>query len=76
MKLSISIPEDDVALIDEYARATGLSSRSAVIQRALSLLRMAALEQDYGAAWEEWEVSGHRHDWEATVVDGLRDAPR
>jgi Arc/MetJ-type ribon-helix-helix transcriptional regulator len=76
VKLSVSLSEDDVALLDEYARASGLKGRSAVIQHALRLLRQADLEQDYAAAWEEWEASGEQAAWEATAADGVADAPR
>lgn len=76
MKLSVSLPDEDVALLDEYARSAGLRGRSAVIQHALRLLRQAELEQDYAAAWEEWENSGEQSTWETTAGDGLVDAPR
>ncbi len=76
MKLSVSLPEDDVALLDEYARTTGLASRSAAVQHAVRLLRHADLEQDYAAAWEDWESSGERAAWEGTSGDGLTDAAR
>lgn len=76
MKLSVSLPEQDVALLDEYARSAGLPSRSAALRHAVRLLRHADLEQDYAAAWEEWEASGERTAWEGTVGDGLTDAPR
>ena len=76
MKLSISLPDEDVALLDEYARTAGLRGRSAVIQHALRLLRQAELEQDYAAAWEEWESAGEQSAWDATAGDGLVDAPR
>ena len=76
MKLSVSLPDDDVALLDEYARTAGLKGRSAVIQHALRLLRQAELEQDYAAAWTEWESSGEQAAWDATAGDGLADAPR
>lgn len=76
MKLSVSLPDDDVALLDEYARTAGLKGRSAVIQHALRLLRQAELEQDYAAAWEEWESTGEQSAWDATAGDGLVDAPR
>ena len=76
MKLSVSLPDDDVALIDEYARSAGLPGRSAVIQHALRLLRQADLEQDYAMAWEEWESSGEQSVWDAVVADGVTDAPR
>jgi len=76
VKLSVSLPDDDVALLDEYARTAGLGGRSAVIQHALRLLRQAELEQDYAAAWEEWESSGEHSAWDAATGDGLVDAPR
>lgn len=76
MKLSVSLPEDDVARLDEYARTTGLASRSAAVQHAVRLLRHADLEQDYAAAWEDWESSGERAAWEGTSGDGLTDAAR
>jgi Arc/MetJ-type ribon-helix-helix transcriptional regulator len=76
MKLSVSLSEEDVALLDEYARSSGLQSRSAALQCAVRLLRHADLEQDYAAAWEDWESSGERAAWEGTVGDGLTDATR
>ncbi len=76
MKLSISLPEKDVAALDEYARAAGLRSRSAAVQQAIRLLRQLGLEDDYEAAWDEWEASGERAAWEATTADGLADAAR
>ena len=75
MKISISLPDQDVAVLDEYARTSGLN-RSAVIRCALRLLRHPELEQDYAAAWEEWETSGEQGAWEGTTADGLSDAPR
>lgn len=76
MKLSVSLSEDDVATLDRYAHATGLKSRSAAIQRAIRLLEDPELEQDYAAAWSEWEASGEGAVWEATAGHGLADAAR
>jgi len=76
MKLSVSLSDEDVALLDDYARIAGLPSRSAALQHAVGLLRHADLDQDYAAAWDEWEVSGERDAWEGTVGDGLADASR
>lgn len=76
MKLSVSLPERDVQTLDEYAREQGLPSRSAVVQRAIALLRHPALERDYGAAWLEWESAGDEPDWDTAVGDGLTDASR
>ena len=65
-----------MAVLDEYAHASGLSSRSAALQHAIRLLRHADLEQDYASAWDEWESSGEQALWESTVADGLADAAR
>ena len=76
MKLSVSLSEEDVARLDKFARAAGLSSRSAAIQRAIRLLEDSELEGAYAAAWDDWEGSGEAQAWAATVGDGLDDAAR
>ena len=76
MKLSVSLRDEDVATLDEYARTHGLASRSAAVQRAIEMLRHPDLEQDYAAAWDEWEASGEEAVWASTVADGLPDAAR
>lgn len=76
MKLSVSLSEKDVAALDEFARAAGLKSRSAVVQYAITLLAAPELERDYAAAWDEWESSGDSAAWDGTAGDGLTDAPR
>jgi Arc/MetJ-type ribon-helix-helix transcriptional regulator len=76
MKLSVSLPDEDVAALDEYVRTAGLRSRSAAVRYAIRLLRMPDLEQDYAAAWAEWESSGEQAAWDGTSADGLSDAAR
>lgn len=76
MQLSVSLSDEDVALLDEYARTSGLQSRSAVLQHAVRLLRHADLEGDYEAAWEDWESSGEQAAWQPAAGDGLADATR
>ena len=76
VKLSVSLSAEDVVVLDEYARASGLTSRSAALQHAVRLLRHTDLDADYAAAWDEWESTGERRAWEGTVGDGLTDAPR
>ena len=71
MKLSVSLPDEDVAALDAYARVSGLLSRSAAIQHAIRQLRNPDLEHDYTAAWDEWAASGDEAAWESTVADGL-----
>ena len=76
MKLSVSLSEDDVRLLDTYVQSTGLPSRSAGIQRAIRMLRFPNLEQDYHDAWAEWSDSGEGAIWDETSGDGLADAAR
>lgn len=76
MKLSISLPEADVAALDRYAAAVGIASRSAAIQRAIRLLSQADLDDAYAAAWDEWYASGDAAAWEQAAADGLVDAAR
>ena len=72
MKVSVSIPADDVRFLDDYAREQGLESRSAAVHRAVRLLRTAELSEAYQAAWEEWGASSAA-DWDQTAGDGVTD---
>jgi antitoxin MazE9 len=75
MKLSVSIPEDDVRFLDDYVKEQGLESRSAALHRAVRLLRSAELSGAYESAWDEWAASDATA-WDATAGDGLgTDAP-
>ncbi|MEO8749401.1 ribbon-helix-helix domain-containing protein [Dermatophilaceae bacterium Sec6.4] len=76
MKISVSLPDEDVAVLDDFARTTGLSSRSAALHHAVRMLRLPELEQDYEAAWKEWEASANHAAWSGTAADGLGDAAR
>lgn len=71
MKLSVSLPEEDVAYLDSYAREEGLPSRSAALHRAVRLLHSATLGGEYADAWREWEEGGENTAWEAAAADGL-----
>lgn len=75
MKLSVSLPEDDVEFLDEYALAVGASSRSAVVQKAVRLLRSSQLGVAYSQAWEEWERSEDSEIWQSTCADGMAGVP-
>jgi Arc/MetJ-type ribon-helix-helix transcriptional regulator len=76
VKLSVSLPDADIATLDTYARTAGLSSRSAAIHHAIRLLEESDLDHDYEAAWDEWESSGEQAAWAGTIADGLVDAAR
>ena len=72
MKLSVSLPEEDVEFLDRYAVSLGARSRSAVIQRAVRLLRASELGPAYAQAWEEWEAGGDAEMWEPVSGDGIQ----
>ena len=72
MKVSVSMPDEDVQFLDEYAKEQGLGSRSAALHRAVRLLRTAELAGTYEAAWDEWAAKADGTLWESTTADGLR----
>jgi Arc/MetJ-type ribon-helix-helix transcriptional regulator len=72
VKVSVSLPGDDVQFLDDYAREQGLESRSAALHRAVRLLRTAELGGTYEAAWEEWAAEDDGILWESTTGDGLK----
>jgi Arc/MetJ-type ribon-helix-helix transcriptional regulator len=69
MKVSVSLPEDDVEFLDAYAESQGLASRSAALHRAVRLLRGAELGPAYDDAFASWEESGAAADWDVTAAD-------
>ncbi len=71
--MSVSLPAPDVEFIDSYAVEHAVVSRSAVLQRALALLRANQLGDAYLAAWTEWDVA-EADGWEALAADGLSGA--
>ena len=72
MKVSVSLPDEDVEFLDDYAVAQGIPSRSAALQKAVRLLRASELGPHYEAAWTEWSESGDEQLWEAAAGDGIR----
>jgi Arc/MetJ-type ribon-helix-helix transcriptional regulator len=71
MKVSVSLPEDDVRYLDSYAQSHGIESRSAVLHKAVGLLRASELEDSYADAWASWESSADAGAWEAAAADGV-----
>jgi Ribbon-helix-helix protein, copG family len=76
MKLSVSLSDEDVEVLDTYVQRAGLPSRSAGVQCAIRMLRYPSLEDDYDNAWAEWSAVGEDKVWENTAGDGLGDATR
>jgi metal-responsive CopG/Arc/MetJ family transcriptional regulator len=59
MRISVDLPDDDVALLDRYAA----SSRSAAIHEAINLLRQERLTKEYEGASEKWNGSADARLW-------------
>jgi Arc/MetJ-type ribon-helix-helix transcriptional regulator len=70
MKVSVSLPDDDVEFLDAYASAQGISSRSAALHKAVRLLRASELGPAYEGAWAQWAEEDATL-WDSTVSDGL-----
>jgi Arc/MetJ-type ribon-helix-helix transcriptional regulator len=71
MKVSVSLPDDDVEFLDSYAQTQGAQSRSAVLHKAVGLLRAAQLADAYEQAWDPWASSDDAAAWETVAADGL-----
>lgn len=71
MKISVSLPDDDVDFLDDYAENQGYNSRSAVVRTAVRMLRSSKLGDAYAAAWSEWRESGESELWDRAAADGL-----
>lgn len=76
MKVSVSLPENDVEFLDSYAHAQGMPSRSAALHEAVALLRAAQLAPAYEDAWASWAASGDAEIWDAVAADGLGSSDR
>ncbi|MEV6341819.1 ribbon-helix-helix domain-containing protein [Actinoplanes sp. NPDC051851] len=66
MKISVSLPEEDVRFLDERG-----TNRSAALQEAVALLRERQLADQYADAFSEWSDSPDAELWDATAADGL-----
>lgn len=71
MKVSVSLPGEDVEFLDAYAKEQGLDSRSAALHQAVRLLRTAELGAAYEGAWDQWARDGDADIWEPATGDGL-----
>jgi len=71
MKVSVSLPDEDVVFLDAYAQAQGLASRSAVLHKAVRLLRGAELAPAYEDAFVSWDESADAAEWDVAINDNL-----
>jgi Arc/MetJ-type ribon-helix-helix transcriptional regulator len=65
VKLSVSLPDDECEFLDRCVEDGLYPSRSAIVLRALRLLRSADLGKMYSEAFTEWEASDEGADWDA-----------
>ncbi len=71
MKLSISLPDDDVEFLDEYTADHGMPSRSAAVHKAVRLLRASGLGAAYEDAWADGAAGDDGELLEPTAADGV-----
>jgi Arc/MetJ-type ribon-helix-helix transcriptional regulator len=67
MKVSVSLPPEDIEFLDDYLHRRGTPSRSAALHEAIDLLRRDELEFAYAAAWSDDGDDA----WDAVAADGL-----
>ncbi|KQR11871.1 ribbon-helix-helix domain-containing protein [Cellulomonas sp. Leaf334] len=72
MKLSVSLSDNDVHLLDDYVRTHAGSTRSSALREALQLLRERELSDQYELAFAEWDQSADSDLWDAVAGDGAR----
>jgi predicted transcriptional regulator len=70
MKVSVSLPNEDVEFLNEYARRTD-RSRSAAVHEAIASLRGGTLPAAYERAWAEWDERTDAEIWDQGAGDGL-----
>ncbi len=66
-KVSVSIPDGDLAYLDAQTLAGRYASRSAALHDAIRMLRESELADAYAEAFAEWQDDG----WESASADGL-----
>jgi Arc/MetJ-type ribon-helix-helix transcriptional regulator len=71
MKVSVSLPGEDVEFLDAYAESKGIASRSAAVHKAVRLLRASELGPAYEQAWGDWAGSEDQDLWDQAIDDGL-----
>jgi Arc/MetJ-type ribon-helix-helix transcriptional regulator len=71
VKVSISLPDEDVEFLDDYAATEGIGSRSAAVHKAVRLLRASGLGAAYEDAWAKWHVGDDSELWDESTGDGL-----
>jgi Arc/MetJ-type ribon-helix-helix transcriptional regulator len=71
VKISVSLPDEDLAFLDAWVAEHRYPSRSAGLRHALTLLRTGELGPAYEDAWRSWS-GAEAGTWESAAGDGLR----
>ena len=74
MKMSVSLPAEDIEFLDAYVKDQSARSRSAALHKAVGLLRAAQLAgayEDAWASWTSWTSCDDAETWDAALADGL-----
>ena len=71
MRLSVTVPAEDVRFLDHFAREHHLGSRVAALRYAIHQLRFLELAGAYEEAWQEWADSDDHLVWQESSADGL-----
>jgi Arc/MetJ-type ribon-helix-helix transcriptional regulator len=73
-KISLSLPEADLAFLDAETLGGRYPSRSAAVHEAIRLLRESRLADAYAEAFGEWSDGDDSQLWESSSSDGLTGA--
>lgn len=71
IKISISLADETLEVLDRYIAREHVSSRSAAIQLAIARLASSNLSQEYAQAFEEWGETEEETLWNQTTGDAL-----
>jgi Arc/MetJ-type ribon-helix-helix transcriptional regulator len=69
MKVSVSVPDEDIEFLDNYVTTHRVASRSAAVQRAIRLLRASELTDAYAVAFTEWADDPSNAAWDTATGD-------
>jgi Arc/MetJ-type ribon-helix-helix transcriptional regulator len=76
MKMYVSLSDEEIQFLDQYAKSQGYPSRSAVVHAAIGILRSSKLGDVYVDASQEWEDSGESENWGPVASGGLQRVAR
>jgi Arc/MetJ-type ribon-helix-helix transcriptional regulator len=71
MKLSVSLPDEDVDVLDRYVAAHVGATRSSALRDAIALLRQRDLYAEYEVAFTAWTGSDDAAAWDRASGDGV-----